>query len=242
MYLELPPLILVLNEQLKLQGFLKRLWFMLLFRNKEAHKALDAKCLLSRLYISPPEEQQAFVRRRTSALHWSQKHKPKPHLCPAINQSSPSGQSAPCTASWAFPEYRQHLSNVVRSNLRKQPPSTATNFITHIFFDVLWFHGFVRIIRGVKCAKYKPGKNKQTINGLNWFPVRRKFFFLPCVLNVDFALVKSVRIWFKLECAKYSTGVILHRWIQNSYCQWHEWRAKQPNKIKKATTTLSKGN
>lgn len=40
MYFELPPLILVLNEQLKLQGFLKRLRFMLLFRNKEEHTKL----------------------------------------------------------------------------------------------------------------------------------------------------------------------------------------------------------
>lgn len=144
-------------------------------------------------------------------------------ICAQQSTSPPSGQSVPL---WAFPEYRQHFSHVVRSNLRKQPPSTATNLITHIFFDVLWFHGFVGIICRVKCAKYKPGKNKQTINGLNWFPVTGKDFFPPSVLNVVFTLVKSVRIWFKLECTKYSTGVILHHWIQSSYCQWLEWRAE----------------
>lgn len=101
-------------------------------------------------------------------------------ICAQQSTSPPSDQSAPCTALWAFPEYRQHPSNVVRSNLRKQPPSTGTNLITHIFFDVLWFHGFVRIICRVKCAKYKPGKHKQTINGLNWFPVTQKDFFPLC--------------------------------------------------------------
>lgn len=68
-------------------------------------------------------------------------------------------------------------------------------------------------------------KNKQIINWLNWFPLTRKDFF-PCVLSVGFALVKSARIWFKLEYIKCSTGVILHHWIQSSYCQWLEWRAE----------------
>lgn len=69
-------------------------------------------------------------------------------------------------------------------------------------------------------------KNKQTTNGLNLFPVTEKdfFFFLLSVKCVS-CTSKSVRIWYKLECTKYSTGVILHHWIQRNYCQWHKWRA-----------------
>lgn len=106
-----------------------------------------------------------------------------------------------------------------------KPCSTAKNLITHIFFDVLWFHSFVRIIRGVKSAKYKPAKKQTNKKCIKLISRHRERFFFSCLLNVFLARAKSVRIWFKLECTKYSTGVILHHWIQRNYCQWQKWRA-----------------
>lgn len=45
----------------------KALIYAALQKQRRAHKALDAKCLLSRLYISPPEEQHAFVKEHISS-------------------------------------------------------------------------------------------------------------------------------------------------------------------------------
>lgn len=47
--------------------FEKALIYAALQKQRRAHKALDAKCLLSRLYISPPEEQCAFVKEHISS-------------------------------------------------------------------------------------------------------------------------------------------------------------------------------
>lgn len=77
--------------------------------------------------------------------------------------------------------------------LENKSCSTATNLITHIFFDVLGFHGFVRIIRGVKSAKYKPGKKKHTNKWIKLIACHRERFFSSCLLNVFLELVKGVR-------------------------------------------------
>lgn len=47
--------------------FEKALIYAALQKQRRAHKALDAKCLLSRLYISPPEEQHTFVKEHISS-------------------------------------------------------------------------------------------------------------------------------------------------------------------------------
>lgn len=186
MCFKFPPLILALNEQLKLQGFLKRLWFMLLFRNKrKTGKALRDKHLLSWPYLAHNTIETAYIcqtahqlsrgARSTnpSLLIWD--------LCqPIFRPVFPLHQFRSFPSIQATPSQCDEEEN--------KPCSTAPNLITHIFFDVLWFHGFVGIICGVKSAKYKPGKN-QTTNGLDWFPVSGKpLISFSCLLNVFVAL------------------------------------------------------
>lgn len=65
--------------------------------------------------------------------------------------------------------------------LENKSCSTAINLITHIFFDVLRFHGFVRIICWVKSAKYKPGK--ETNKQINLISCHREvLIFLTCYI------------------------------------------------------------
>lgn len=108
--------------------FEKALIYAALQKQRRAHKALDAKCLLSQLCISPPEEQHAFAKEHISSA-----------LEPgAQTQGSlvPSNQPVHLQASLSLYELSQNTDNTFHTwwgaILENNPPAQPqTSLLTY---------------------------------------------------------------------------------------------------------------